>query len=308
MRSWDSQFVEPALREYGLLKMNKDGVFMTRSLAENYPYSKLYKAAIRGARNEWLDIVDLIEMNKLDPLAGLKFIIILLLNRSETFKKEAESTLSNVVKATEKFTSLNDAIDFIKEFVDESTYSARIFEISMHSLFQVLEDMGAIEGFLAPLSQMRSANKKHGNIGDIEITSWKGGSEIVESWDAKYGKPYLRDELEELDDKLRYHHETETAGFVVDSDPNLKGEIIDRIEQLGAVHNTKVKIFAFKDWSKEQAKRAEADPKSIGVQWILAFAESLCQKRRERAPIDEPSDIWVIELGEYAKRWLSWHT
>ena len=68
----------------------------------------------------------------------------------------------------------------------------------MHSLFQVLEDQGSFEGgFLKPLSQMRSANKKHGNVGDIEITAGKrNGLHIVESWDAKYGKAYLRDEIE----------------------------------------------------------------------------------------------------------------
>lgn len=34
---------------------------MTRSLAENYPYSPVYKANIRGARLEWLSIVEAIE-------------------------------------------------------------------------------------------------------------------------------------------------------------------------------------------------------------------------------------------------------
>ena len=35
---------------------------------------------------------------------------------------------------------------------------------------------------LKPLSQMRSANKKHGNIGDIELLEDR---QIVEAWDAK---------------------------------------------------------------------------------------------------------------------------
>ncbi len=37
---------------------------------------------------------------------------------------------------------------------------------------------------------MRSANKKHGNIGDLEVLE---KSNIIEAWDAKYGKAYLRD-------------------------------------------------------------------------------------------------------------------
>lgn len=30
--------------------------------------------------------------------------------------------------------------------------------------------------------------------------------------------------------------------------------------------------------------------------WLLAYAESLAQKRREIAPIDEPCIDWVLEL------------
>ena len=48
MRSLDKNFNTPFLRKYGLLNVNRDGVFMTRSLAENYPYSMLYKAEMRG--------------------------------------------------------------------------------------------------------------------------------------------------------------------------------------------------------------------------------------------------------------------
>ena len=34
---------------------------MTRSLAENYPYSKLYKAEMKGPFDEWISIVDALE-------------------------------------------------------------------------------------------------------------------------------------------------------------------------------------------------------------------------------------------------------
>lgn len=50
MRVLDKEFNTPVLRKYDLVKLNADGVFMTRSLAENYPYSQLYKAASRGAK------------------------------------------------------------------------------------------------------------------------------------------------------------------------------------------------------------------------------------------------------------------
>ncbi len=47
MRSLDKNYNTPFLRKHGLLNVNRDGVFMTRSLAENYPYSTLYKAEMK---------------------------------------------------------------------------------------------------------------------------------------------------------------------------------------------------------------------------------------------------------------------
>ncbi len=52
MRGLDSDYNTPFLRRHGLLLLNNDGAMMTRSLAENYPYSKFYKAAVRGAKAE----------------------------------------------------------------------------------------------------------------------------------------------------------------------------------------------------------------------------------------------------------------
>ncbi len=42
MRSLDKQYITPVLRKYELLRLNADGFMMTRSLAENYPYSSVY--------------------------------------------------------------------------------------------------------------------------------------------------------------------------------------------------------------------------------------------------------------------------
>jgi hypothetical protein len=304
MRVLDNTYNTPVLRQFDLIKLNADGVFMTRSLAENYPYSKLYKAALRGARAEWLDIVDLIEKKQLDPLLGLKQMISMLFNRSDGFKTAAANALAATKKAVAHIASLDDGIRFIKGFVHSSAYSARVFEIAMHALFQVLEDAGAFGGFLKPLSQMRSANKKHGNIGDIEITATKRAMDILESWDAKYGKPYLRDELDELNEKLSAHPETEIAGFVVDGEPNFKDEIAARKAEVEEIHGVRIFIMSFDGWVRDQAKRVRTSGKDIAVSWIIAFAESLCQARRDRAPIDEPSDAWVNELTEYAKTWV----
>lgn len=303
MRVLDANFITPILRKYDLIRLNKDGLFMTRSLAENYPYSQLYKAAMRGAREEWVKIVDAIESGKLDPKLTLMHLIAKLMNRTQSFQESAEKTLAAVSKVAERGLGLEEASRFVLSFVDSSTYSARLFEVAMHSLFQVLEDAKVLPGHLKALSQMRSANKKHGNIGDIEVTVMQDSLEIMESWDAKYGKPYLREELEELHDKLRSHSETGFAGFVVDREPNLKEEIAKRIDELMQLHGVEIRVAGFSDWVQEQAKRSGLDEREFSGQWLMAFAETLCQRRRDRAPLDEPADAWVAELGNYARGW-----
>lgn len=297
MRSLDKNFVTPVLRANDLLRVNADGFMMTRSLAENYPYSKLYKAAIRGARNEWLEIVDLLEDGVLEPERALRHMIRLLINRSSTFENLAKTTLITINKVIELSPPSSQILEFISAFIDNADYSARLLEIAMHSLFQALDDRLLLEGDLKPLSQMRSANKKHGNVADIEVTVPGSQLEILEAWDAKYGKPYLRDELEELNEKLHDHLEIKIAGFVVDKDPQLSEEIIVRVAEIESIHDVEIYILPFDDWARQMLEQAEEDIDELTIQWLIAFAESLCQRRRDRAPIDEPADAWVRKLN-----------
>jgi len=305
MRAIDKPFITPVLREHGLLSLNADGCMMSRTLAENYPYSMLYKAVIRGAKEEWLQIVDLVESGNLDPTIALKKILILLHQRSARFNESADKTLEVIHRIINEQPPVTEVSGFIKTFVRNTDYSARIFEVALHSLFQALEDSDVFheQGVLEPLSQMRSANKKHGNVGDIEITERAHSNAILEAWDAKYGKPYLRDELEELNEKLSDHPEATDAGFVVDEIPDLGSEITERKEEIEILHDVKITIIGFEDWIRAQLDKAEEDDDKLACNWLLAFAESLCQRRRERAPIDEPSDEWVNELRRSADEW-----
>lgn len=269
---------------------------MTRSLAENYPYSRLYKAAIRGARKEWIEIVDLLELGDFEPETALRMVIRLLLNRSNTFTKSADATLSVISQVISTMPTAERVVSFFSTYIQNATYSARVLEVVMHSLYQALEDRQFLEGDLKPLSQMRSANKKHGNVADVELTVAGTKFEILEAWDAKYGKPYLRDELEELNEKLREHSETNIVGFVVDSEPNLTQDIVARIEELQSIHDVEIYLLSFSNWSKQTLSHAGVEQDKTALDWLVAFAESICQRRRDRAPIDEPSDEWVQSL------------
>ena len=304
MRVLDKNFITPVLRKHKLLRLNADGFMMTRSLAENYPYSPLYKAAIRGAKNEWVKIVDWIEENEMPAESALKQLLVFLNNRSEDFQKRVDDTLKSVRKLIKTKPDFQQVFDLVKEFIDESTYSARIFEISIHALFQVFDTSKVLEGYLKPISQMRSANKKHGNIGDIEITATKDSLDILEAWDAKYGKTYLRDELEEINEKLIHHPQCKIAGFISDAAPNLKKEISERIEELEMIHEVQIELTDFSNWVSNQIERFNLESNEVGLNWLIAIAESICQTRREIAPIDEPTGEWVKFLGEKIKEKL----
>jgi hypothetical protein len=300
MRSLDKQYITPTLRQYDLLRLNADGIMMTRSLAENYPYSPVYKANLRGARREWLTIVEAIETNEIHPEVALQYLLSQLLNQAKAFKDLASQTLETLNKflaspeqVTQKFIT-----EIILRHINESDYAARIMEIAMHSLFQAMQEYQVFpHGALKALSQMRSANKKHGNIGDIEILESR---QIIEAWDAKYGKAYLRDELEELAEKLELHPTVTLAGFVTSVEPERRPEIISRCQEIEDEFGISLEILTFKDWVKHQFSRAIAtgmvDEAELAKAWMTAHTESLSQRRSYIAPIDEPCYQWLRTL------------
>lgn len=294
MRSLDAELVAPVLRSTNLLKYNKFGVMMTRSLAENYPYTKFYKAAIRGPKDTWLELVDMLEKQEINPLEALKVIIYNLINRSEVFQHLVNETMELMNEQLRKGLTKQQVVKLIKSHVYNSGHPARLFEIAMHSLFQALEEQNVLCGRLRPLSQMRCANKKFGNIGDIELLAGlEGSSEIIEAWDAKYGKNYLFDELGELEDKLPNHKSIRRLGFVIDSEAQTSEEIEQRKVEIVEMFGINVEILTFDDWTDEQFTRSKKNPDQTATDWFRAYVESICLKRLNAAPIDEPAESWV---------------
>ncbi len=300
MRVLDKNYVTPVLRKYDLVKLNADGFMMTRSLAENYPYSSLYKAQVKGARSEWLSIVESLEANLSDPFNSLKYFISLLFNKAEQFQVASVKLLEKINDYITSITNPSQVIDLIRSHIDNSGYSARLMEISMHALMQAIIDtdnFGLVT--LKPLSQMRSANKKHGNIGDIELLE---DLDIIESWDAKYGKAYLREEIDEVIEKLVNHNSIALVGFVTTLTPIINQEIINKLHSAKQLHGIDIKILTFEEWVQLMFHRALEDTQNTEIEltkkWLRAYAECIAQKRRDIAPIDEPCIEWVKELSE----------
>ncbi|MBE9515088.1 MAG: hypothetical protein IMY79_03000 [Chloroflexi bacterium] len=298
MRVIDEQFVTPVLREEDLLRVNKFGVMMTRSLAENYPYTVFYKADIRGAKGEWLQLVDLLETGEVNAESALQYMIYLLIKRSERF----QSLASKVVElAKQKASSLKTPEDVLrlmtKHMANPSMPAARLLEITMHSLLQAVEEMRALgDTELRPLSQMRQANKKAGNLADVELAT---AGAVVEAWDAKFGKPYLYDELLELGDKLEQEMwaTLEIVGFVTDQEPDLREDVRAQMEEIQNQFEIEVAILPLSDWVYRQVARVpSAERGSLAPKWLIAYAESLALHRTLKAPIDEPTEAWLEAL------------
>lgn len=304
LRTLDKKFVTPALRRHGLLRLNADGFMMTRSLAENYPYSPLYKANIRGARKDWLCLVEELETGRTDAENTLKLLLTLLINAAGTFQALADELVGAASQMNARTPQIAEVQALVKGHVLNSGYSARLLEIAMHSLAQAAFDVGAFEEFtLKPLSQMRSANKKHGNVGDIEILL---DGEIFEAWDAKYGKADLREEIEEVGEKLESHPDVVTVGFVTDAVVEHAAEVIERASELADLHSVDMLLMSFDGWvdriARQVAKETTGSPDALGHAWLLAYCETLAQRRRERAPVDEPCARWVERLLELIAR------
>ena len=299
MRMIDTNYITPFLRKQGLLNMNQYGGFMTRTLAENYPYSKLYKADMRGPFDEWIDIVDAIENQSMPAQLGLCYLIVQLKNKSDAFKAMVNEALDLVKKYKNK--SFENIKELMKNFFNDTDYSARAFEIVIHSFMQALSELNLIGDLeLVPLSQMRSANKKHGNVGDVEL---KDGGMIVEAWDAKYGKPYLRDELEELLDKIIDHPEVKVAGFIVDSNPDRRKDVLSRMGEIVIETGVDIQLLSFDEWIQYQiTKIPKFELDIIAERWLVAVVESLALSRLDIAPIDEPCDAWLKDLIGKMKR------
>ena len=293
MRSLDRNYNTPFLRRYGLLNVNRDGVFMTRSLAENYPYSKLYKAEMRGPFDEWIAIVDAIEDKSMPAELGLPYLMSLLKNRSDAFNSLADEAVAAAHNT--RFRSFDDAVEFMEDFFNSTTYSARAFEVVIHGFMQAMEECGFLGDLvLIPMSQMRSANKKHGNIGDIEL---REGRVIVESWDAKYGKPYLRDELEELRDKILTAPGVRTAGVVCDSDVDRRSDVTRRANEIADETDVEIQLLSFAEWIDWQTQQLRPQQKrKLADNWLVAVVESFAQRRLDIAPLDEPCDGWLTDL------------
>lgn len=304
MRTLDASYVTPVLRQEDLMRVNKFGVMMTRGLAENYPYTRFYKASLRGSKQEWLELADLMEIGKINPQAALEYLIHLLIKKSQEFQSMASDVVNLCGKRAQKIANLDEVTQLIKSHMETPALpAARLLEVSMHSLLQAVEELGGLRGLeLRPMSQMRQADKKAGGVAEIELTV---GGAVVEGWDAKFGKSYLYDELQELRDKLEQGPKVslKVFGFVTDKEPDLRDDVKEELDNIRDDYEIEAVILSFDDWVRKQAERVPKEKQpELAKRWLLAYGESLALRRPEKAPIDEPTEGWLKALQELLRK------
>jgi hypothetical protein len=70
------------------------------------------------------------------------------------------------------------------------------------------------------------------------------------------------------------------------------------MEELELIHETEILVMEFSEWVNFEIKKYGLNPDKVGALWMVAIAESICQLRREIAPIDEPTTEWVESFIE----------
>ena len=301
MRSINDSFVIPELGRKGLLRANQYGSFMTRTFAENYPYTNFYKAEIRGAKASWLRITEALQSGNIDASSALLYVLNVLWKNSDVFEalvKKLLESIDNWLQVVSNCT-IESIYALISRHIDISEARSRLLEVSMHALLQAQQDLNVdLGGNLKPLMQMRTANLKHGNLGDTEIIL---GNQIIEAWDAKYRNPYLSDALEELREKLKGQTTSELSfGYVVFPEKEDYIEVTRKMIDIEEEFGVEIQVLTLNEWVHVQLARAtesEVSEETLSRAWLRSYAESLGQRRRYIAPIDEPTIDWVQSLS-----------
>ncbi|OQX14013.1 MAG: hypothetical protein BWK73_10625 [Thiothrix lacustris] len=71
-------------------------------------------------------------------------------------------------------------------------------------------------------------------------------------------------------------------------------ELQTRITEIEDLHGTSIHILTLDEWVEYQAQGVE-NSTALARHWLIAYTESLAQRRPKIAPIDEPCFQWLQE-------------
>ena len=75
-------------------------------------------------------------------------------------------------------------------------------------------------------------------------------------------------------------------------------EIMDKISEITAETSTEIILCSFDEWVKQQVDGFSSDEKNtLAREWLMSVVETFALKRPEYAPIEEPSEKWLVDIA-----------
>jgi len=177
-RSIDTKYITPTLKKLGLPSMAESG-WLTRSLEQPYSYSLNYEGKIRQVKREFLELVNDIEVNKINP----KYILI------ELFKLIIEIQEANKIEITPLLSPENLTINKTIELLDKqfsfnykTSYGSKLPVLAFYAIYQLLikEISRYKKCQLKELGSHTASDRTSKSAGDIEIFKEKKLFEAIE--------------------------------------------------------------------------------------------------------------------------------
>lgn len=291
------------LNERNLLLANtRGGSAMTRGLAQSEPYTPIYNPAMSGPRESWLEIVEQLESNEIDPEPSLLYFLKRLFDERELIEKD----VSEAIAAVELFDELNpligDVHKLLIDHMEQADRQAKLLEVAAHSLLQAVEDVGGLPGSLKKLEELTVANRRSGtstrvaeDVGDVEIAYSDDEDSLLHTWDSKY-VDVNRGELSGLAEKLDNNPEVKRAGFVRVRTSNAGSEVLDLEAEIEEKYQIEIEYASLSEFRKIYLDNAgvSLDP----VTWLEAYIKTLGRKRMDRALVRQSPVGWLESLVE----------
>jgi len=282
------------------VKLNTDGSFMTRALAENYPYVSLYQADIKGPKDEWLGFIHGLQSGVIDPSSALRALLF----GAHLRQIDHLELVDEVRKHLSDMYTQKDALDLISSHIrNRSNGGARLLELAIHSLLQIVYEAEVIIPCLkefrkpAPIKPMRSPDKKAGDIADIQFRhskfeDTKGQRYIEYGIDAKHNIPELGPELTRL---ITHIEDVKT--------PQLH---LQRFDFVGLDYAPEPSSSADTDMRRLQSKGIEIKMHSVGdllseldftnklaSQWVHRYISMIAGEDRGYGKVTEVTTDWL---------------
>jgi len=283
------------------VKMNSDGVFMTRSLAVDIPYVPSFPPKIKGPKDEWLELISGIQFGEIDPESALRALLFGAHIRNIKFDNLVDSIFELCSRFDENPSQVFDIIH--KHIYQRKNGGSRLLEIALHSFVQICFEEGyeiptiGKTSLMAPIKPMRSPDKKAGDVGDIQFRhesfiDEKGSRYIVYAIDAKYGKSISDYEIDRLlthlsDEDTPQPHLT-NFDFVGLDKPCINAKKTHLFNQ---PNFPDIRAISLREFVRE------IDPNDLlSIKWFKRYVSMLSTQNLGYGQVTEITTDWLISL------------